>query len=93
MDPATTVELLTRYGSTAGLVLVTLGFMRGYVIPRSHLSEIVDLWKGRLSDAEDRCTTLARENSELRQALMLTNSQANRATGALASVVDRDRHA
>jgi len=89
VEPATTtIELLARYGSTAALVLVTLGFIGGYVITRGHHLEIVELWKGRLSDSEGRCTDLARENSELRQALVLSNSQASRATGALAAVVE-----
>lgn len=87
MDPAITIELLARYGSTAALVFVTGGFLFGLVMSKGHHQEIVDLWKGRLADSEDRCKELARENSELRQALVLTNSQASRAVGVAARVV------
>ena len=87
MDPGSAIELLTRYGSVAALVFVTLGFVGGYVLTRGHHTEIVELWKGRLADAEERYKDLARENSELRQALVLSSSQATRATGALATVV------
>lgn len=91
MDPASSIELLTRYGSVAALVFVTIGFVYGFVLTRGHHQEIVDLWKGRLEDSEERCKELARENSELRQALVLSNSQASRATGALAHVVGGER--
>jgi hypothetical protein len=90
VDPFAALEALAKYGSLAALVFVVVGFVGGYVLTRGHHSEIVDLWKGRLADAEDRCRDLARENSELRQALMLSNSQASRATGALAQVVGRE---
>lgn len=89
MDPATTIELLTRYGSAAALVFVTLGFMGGYVVTRGAHLEIVALWEQRLADTEERCKELSRQNSELQQALTLTNSQASRATGALTRVVTR----
>ena len=75
----------------AALVFVTVGFVYGFVLTKGHHEEIVDLWKGRLSDADDRCKELARENSELRQALMLSNSQVTRATNTLARVVDREQ--
>jgi cell shape-determining protein MreC len=91
VDPASSIELLARYGSVAGLVFVTIGFVYGFVLTRGHHEEIVELWKSRLNDSDERCQDLARENSELRQALMLTNSQATRATGVLAQVVERDR--
>lgn len=72
-------------------MFVTIGFVYGFVLTRGHHEEIVELWKSRLEDSDERCKDLARENSELRQALMLTNSQATRATGVLAQVVERDR--
>lgn len=87
MDFNTTTQLLAQYGSTAALVFVTGAFVFGYVVTRGHHLEIVDLWKGRLSDSEGRCKELARENAELRQALVLAGHQASRATGALAHVV------
>jgi hypothetical protein len=87
MDPAGAIELLARYGSTAALVFVTLGFVGGYVLTKGHHTEIVELWKGRLEDSEERIKELARENAELRQALVLSNSQASRAVGAFAQVV------
>jgi hypothetical protein len=77
MDPGGVIELLARYGSTAALVFVTLGFVGGYVLTKGHHTEIVELWRGRLSDAEERCKELARENAELRQALVITNSLAH----------------
>lgn len=88
MDPTASVELLARYGAIAGLVFVTVGFVWGFVLTRGHHDEIVELWRQRLSDADERCKELARENSELRQALVISNTQASRATGALATVVD-----
>lgn len=87
MDPASITQLLADYGALAGLVFVTMGFSFGFVQSRGHHDEIVGLWKGRLEDAESRCKELASENAQLRQALMLSNSQANRATGVLADVV------
>jgi hypothetical protein len=87
LDPASAAQLLAQYGAIAGLVFVTMGFVFGFVLSKGHHEEIVNLWKGRLSDSEDRCREIASENAQLRQALMLSNSQANRATGALASVV------
>ena len=87
MDPVLAAETLARYGAIAGLVFVTIGFVWGFVLTRGHHEEIVELWRSRLQDSEGRCAELARENSELRQALVLTGSQASRATGALAHVV------
>jgi hypothetical protein len=87
MDPASAAQLLAQYGSIAGLVFVTMGFLFGFVLSKGHHEEIVSLWRGRLDDAESRCKDLASENAQLRQAMMLSNSQANRATGALAHVV------
>ena len=87
MDPGSIVQLLAQYGSTAALVFVVGGFVYGVVLTRGHHTEIVDLWKQRLADAEERCKELSRENAELRQALVITNSQASRATGVLARVV------
>lgn len=87
MDPASAIQALAQYGASAALVFVVGGFVYGVVLTRGHHQEIVDLWKQRLTDAEDRCKELSRENAELRQALVLTNTQASRATGALARVV------
>ena len=87
MDPVGAAEVLARYGAIGGLVFVTAGFVWGLVLTRGHHEEIVELWKSRLADTEERCKELSRENAELRQALVLTNSQASRATGALARVV------
>lgn len=88
MDPAAATQLLAQYGSIAGLVFVTIGFVFGFVLTRGHHQEIVALWQGRLTDSEERCKELASENAQLRQALVMSNSQANRATGLL---VERDR--
>lgn len=87
MDPTAAIPFLAQYGSTAALVFVVVGFVYGIVLTRGHHTEIVDLWKQRLEDAENRCKELSRENAELRQALVITNSQASRATGVLARVV------
>jgi hypothetical protein len=85
MDPSAAIELITRYGSAAALVFVVVGFLGGYIVTRNAHTEVVDLWRQRLSDSEDRCTQISRENTELRQALVLSNSQATR----LASVTER----
>ena len=87
MDPEAATNLLSQAPFAAGLVFVSIAFGFGFVQTRGHHQEIVDLWKGRLEDAETRCKELASENAQLRQALMLSNSQATRATGALADVV------
>ena len=87
MDPEAATQLITQAPFAAGLVFVTAGFVFGFVQTRGHHQEIVDLWKGRLEDAEERCKELASENAQLRQALMLSNTQANRATASLADVV------
>lgn len=87
MDLGPIIELLVRYGASAALVFVVAGFVWGIVLTRGHHTEIVELWRLRLADAEERCKELSRENSELRQALVITNSQASRATGVLAQVV------
>lgn len=87
MDPGAAIELLARFGALAGLVFVTVGFVWGFVLTRGHHDEIVELWRSRLTDTENHCKELSRENQELRQALVITNSQASRATGALAHVV------
>lgn len=92
MDPESATRLLSDYGSLAGLVFVTIAFTFGFVQSRGHHDEIVELWKGRLEDAESRCKELASENAQLRQALLMSNTQANRATSTLAQVVeDRTR--
>lgn len=91
MDLGPIIELLVRYGSTAALVFVVAGFVWGVVLTRGHHVEIVDLWRMRLEDAEERCKDISRENAELRQALVLTNAQASRAAGALAHVVGEPR--
>ena len=91
MDPASATQLLAQYGAIAGLVFVSAAFVFGFVVSKGHHNEIVELWRGRLTDSETRCKEMARENSELRQALVLTGHQASRATGALATVVGVER--
>jgi len=91
VDPTLVIEQLVRYGSTAALVFVVAGFVWGVVLTKGHHTEIVELWRQRLTDAEDRYKELSRENQDLRQALVLSNSQATRATGALAQVVGEHR--
>jgi hypothetical protein len=83
---------LSQYGWMAITVFVVLGFVWGIVLTRGHHLEIVNLWKERLQDSQNRCNELAKENSELRQFLVISNAQATRATSVAASVIGVEHH-
>jgi cell shape-determining protein MreC len=87
----TAISTLNQFGWLAITVFVVFGFISGIVLTRGHHKEVIEGFKERINEYDQLTRELRAENQQLRQALMITQGQATRATAVTASVVDQVR--
>lgn len=88
-DLFTAITTLNQFGWLAVTVFVVFGFISGIVLTRGHHAEVIEGFKARIGEYEGLTRELRSENQQLRQALTLTQSQANHATDITAKFVGR----
>jgi regulator of replication initiation timing len=82
---------LNQYGWLAIATFVTAAFVTGTILTRGHHREVIEGFKARIDEFEAQNRELRAENQMLRQALTLTQAQANHATTITASMVEQAR--
>jgi hypothetical protein len=90
-DLLTAITTLNTFGWSAITVFLTAGFISGTVLTRGHHKEVIEGFKARIDEFEAQNRELRAENQMLRQALTLTQAQANHATTLTASMVEQTR--
>jgi cell shape-determining protein MreC len=90
-DLLTAITTLNQYGWLAVTAFVVTGFLTGIVLTRGHHKEVIENFKARIEEFESQNRELRAENQMLRQALTLTQAQANHATTLTASMVEQTR--
>lgn len=90
-DLVTAITTLNTYGWLGVTVFVVAGFLSGIVLTRGHHKEVIEGFRSRISEYEDQLREVRSENQQLRQALAITQAQANRATAVTATVVEQTR--
>jgi hypothetical protein len=90
-DLLTAITTLNTFGWSAICVFLVAGFLSGAVLTRGHHKEVIEGFKTRIGEFESQNRELRAENQMLRQALTLTQAQANHATTITASMIEQTR--